>query len=95
MCLEKRIQVVVDNSRHRELMHNRFTTPHLPLWAACHSGKPDKCAAVKRSFGSFRGCGDDFCLEGLMGFDSGRPAVYEGVYFDHVPVVCEVVAEAR
>lgn len=30
-----------------------------------------------------------------MGFDSGRPAVYEGVYFDHVPVVCEVVAEAR
>ena len=35
---------------------------------ACHPGKPDKCAAVKRSFGSFRGCDEDFCLEGLTGF---------------------------
>jgi hypothetical protein len=34
---------------------------------ACHQGKPDKCAAVKRSFGSFRGCDSDFCLEGLDG----------------------------
>lgn len=35
---------------------------------ACHPGKNDKCAAVKRSFGSFRGCNSDFCLEGLEGF---------------------------
>lgn len=34
---------------------------------ACHPGKPDKCAAVKRDFGRFRGCEDDFCLEGLAG----------------------------
>jgi len=34
---------------------------------ACHPGKPDKCAAVKRSFGSFQGCDADFCLEGLTG----------------------------
>lgn len=34
---------------------------------ACHPGKPDKCAAVRRSFGSFRGCDEDFCLEGLEG----------------------------
>lgn len=34
---------------------------------ACHRGKPDKCAAVKRSFGRFRGCDTDFCLEGLTG----------------------------
>ena len=34
---------------------------------ACHLGKPDKCAAVKRSFGSFRGCIDDLCIEGLDG----------------------------
>lgn len=34
---------------------------------ACNPGKPDKCAAVKRSFGSFRGCDDDLCLEGLDG----------------------------
>lgn len=33
----------------------------------CHFGKSDKCAAVKRSFGSFRGCDYGFCLEGLDG----------------------------
>lgn len=33
----------------------------------CHMGKPDKCAAVKRSFGRFVGCEMDFCLEGLDG----------------------------
>jgi hypothetical protein len=35
---------------------------------ACHPGKPDKCAAVNRRFGTFRGCEGDFCLEGLDGF---------------------------
>jgi len=35
---------------------------------ACHPGKPDKCAAVKTSFGTFAGCDGDFCLEGLTGF---------------------------
>jgi len=34
---------------------------------ACHPGKDDKCAAVNRRFGSFAGCDDDFCLEGLDG----------------------------
>ena len=34
----------------------------------CHPGKPDKCAAVKRSFGTFRGCKEDLCLDGLAGF---------------------------
>ncbi len=34
---------------------------------ACHPGKPDKCAAVRRSFGSFVGCDEDFCLDGLAG----------------------------
>ncbi|MEM9190710.1 MAG: hypothetical protein AAGF12_16110 [Myxococcota bacterium] len=34
---------------------------------ACHLGKPDKCAAVRRDFGSFRGCGEAHCLEGLAG----------------------------
>ncbi len=34
---------------------------------SCHPGKDDKCAAVRRSFGSFRGCDDEFCLEGLEG----------------------------
>jgi len=33
----------------------------------CHPGKPDKCAAVHRRFGTFRGCNRDFCLEGLEG----------------------------
>lgn len=33
----------------------------------CHPGKPDKCAAVHRRFGRFRGCDGDFCLDGLNG----------------------------
>ena len=35
---------------------------------ACHPGKPDKCAAVNRRFGTFRGCDGDLCLEGMDGF---------------------------
>jgi len=35
---------------------------------ACHPGKPDKCAAVKKSFGAFRGCSTNFCLQGLEGY---------------------------
>jgi len=34
---------------------------------ACHVGKPDKCAAVNRRLGVFRGCDADLCLEGLFG----------------------------
>jgi hypothetical protein len=34
---------------------------------ACNWGKPDKCAAVHRSFGVFRGCAGDECREGLYG----------------------------
>jgi hypothetical protein len=34
---------------------------------ACHLGKPDKCLAVKRSFGSFSGCDSSLCLDGLDG----------------------------
>lgn len=34
---------------------------------ACHPGKPDKCLAVRRAFGTFRGCDADLCLEGLAG----------------------------
>jgi len=30
-------------------------------------GKPDKCAAVRKDFGSFRGCDEDLCLDGLDG----------------------------
>jgi len=33
----------------------------------CHPGNPDKCAAIRTSFGRFRGCEDAFCLEGLDG----------------------------
>jgi hypothetical protein len=33
----------------------------------CNFGKPDKCAAVNRRFGTFQGCGSDFCLEGMTG----------------------------
>ena len=33
----------------------------------CIPGHPDKCAAVKRAFGSFRGCEDDLCIDGLFG----------------------------
>ncbi len=34
---------------------------------ACHRGKDDKCAAVRRSFGTFAGCDDDLCMEFLDG----------------------------
>jgi len=37
---------------------------------ACHLGKSDKCAAVKKSFGSFAGCAQDLCIEGLDGFET-------------------------
>ncbi len=33
----------------------------------CNLGKPDKCAAVRRTLGSFRGCTRDLCLDGLDG----------------------------
>jgi len=33
----------------------------------CIPDHPDKCAAVNRTFGSFQGCDDDLCLEGLFG----------------------------
>ncbi len=40
-----------------------------PGWQVmCNPGKPDKCAAVRRAFGSFQGCKEDFCLEGMQGF---------------------------
>lgn len=35
---------------------------------ACNWQKTDKCAAVKKSFGSFAGCDRDLCLDGLDGF---------------------------
>ncbi len=34
---------------------------------ACHLGRPDKCAAVRKDFGAIVGCDQDFCLEGLDG----------------------------
>lgn len=35
---------------------------------ACHRGRPDKCLAVRRSFGQFRGCGEAaFCEDLLAG----------------------------
>jgi len=34
---------------------------------ACNLGKSDKCLAVKRAFGTFRGCDADFCLDHLEG----------------------------
>ncbi len=34
---------------------------------ACHLGRPDKCAAVRKDFGTIVGCEQDFCLEGLDG----------------------------
>lgn len=47
-------QLILDNGNHD--------------WQVmCHLGKDDKCAAVNRRFGSFRGCDEDFCLEGLDG----------------------------
>ncbi len=33
----------------------------------CHLGKPDKCLAVRRAFGSLRGCDADLCLDFLDG----------------------------
>lgn len=33
----------------------------------CHPGNPDKCAAVRRAFGAFRGCDADVCLDGMDG----------------------------
>jgi hypothetical protein len=33
----------------------------------CHLGKPDKCLAVNRRLGTFRGCDEDLCLDGLDG----------------------------
>ena len=34
---------------------------------ACHLGKSDKCIAVRRAFGTLRGCDADLCLDGLDG----------------------------
>jgi len=34
---------------------------------ACHVGKPDKCVAVRRGFGTIRGCVGDLCLDGAFG----------------------------
>lgn len=34
---------------------------------ACHQGHADKCLAVRKSFGSIRGCAADLCLDGLDG----------------------------
>ncbi len=36
---------------------------------ACHVDKPDKCIAVRRSFGHFASCSEDLCLDGLSGFE--------------------------
>jgi hypothetical protein len=33
----------------------------------CHPGQSDKCAAVHRRLGRFRGCEADLCLEGMAG----------------------------
>jgi hypothetical protein len=34
---------------------------------ACHLEKPDKCLAVRKSFGAFEGCDGDVCLDHLDG----------------------------
>jgi len=34
---------------------------------ACNWQKSDKCAAVRRDFGTFRDCSGDYCLDGLYG----------------------------
>jgi hypothetical protein len=34
---------------------------------ACQLAKPDKCLAVRRSFGNFAGCAGELCLDGLDG----------------------------
>jgi hypothetical protein len=35
---------------------------------ACHRGKPDECIAVRKAFGTLRGCDGDLCLDYLDGF---------------------------
>lgn len=34
---------------------------------ACNPGKPDKCIAVRRAFGTIHGCAGELCLDGLDG----------------------------
>ncbi|MBM4397891.1 MAG: hypothetical protein FJ087_19675 [Deltaproteobacteria bacterium] len=34
---------------------------------ACNLGKPDKCAGIRKAFGTFRGCATGVCMEGLWG----------------------------
>ena len=34
---------------------------------ACNIGKPDKCLAVKKTFGRWRGCASELCLDHLAG----------------------------
>ncbi|MEZ4444384.1 MAG: hypothetical protein R3B72_35245 [Polyangiaceae bacterium] len=34
---------------------------------ACNLGKPDKCAGIRKDFGTFAGCEADLCLDGLAG----------------------------
>lgn len=34
----------------------------------CNPGHPDKCAAVHKRFGTFQGCDESVCLEGMKGF---------------------------
>jgi endonuclease/exonuclease/phosphatase family metal-dependent hydrolase len=50
---------------------------------ACHPGNPDKCLAVRESFGRFRDCDEPLCLEGLVGFRvdgcGSAPRVARGV----------------
>ena len=47
------------------------TVPHMILGpgyqVACHLEKSDKCAAVRTAFGTFRGCSQDTCYDGLEG----------------------------
>lgn len=43
----------------------------------CHLGKNDKCIGVRKAFGTFAGCDQDLCLDGLDGEavpDCGRGA---------------------
>jgi len=54
---------------------------------ACHVGHGDKCVAVKRAFGSIRGCAADLCDEGAFGTgvpDCGRGARVARVVIDLV-----------
>jgi hypothetical protein len=36
---------------------------------ACNPDHPDICLAVKRSFGTFRGCSDDACPDAMAGYE--------------------------